>query len=94
LQVLRRHGGIAAPPHDPRSPAFVGLGFRVTPRIALYGLVFALPYGPAMMKYDEAFHETVLEAIERTEKRAAELTARTAETAARSQYIRVEARSM
>jgi hypothetical protein len=46
-----------------------------------------------MMKYDEAFHETVLEAIERTEKRAAELTARTAETAARSQYIRVEARS-
>jgi hypothetical protein len=46
-----------------------------------------------MMKYDEAFHETVLETIERTEKRAAELTARTVETAARSQYIRVEARS-
>jgi hypothetical protein len=46
-----------------------------------------------MNEYEEAFHEAVLEAMERAKKRAAELTARTAETDIPSRHIRVEARS-
>jgi hypothetical protein len=45
-----------------------------------------------MNEYDEAFHETVLETIERA-KRAAELRARTAEVKVMSQHLRAQARS-
>jgi hypothetical protein len=46
-----------------------------------------------MNKYDEAFHETVLEAMERAKKRAADLGARTAEVKVISQHLRAQARS-
>ena len=44
-----------------------------------------------MNKYDEAFHETVLEAIERAKKRAVDLGARTAEVKVMSQHLRAQA---
>ena len=44
-----------------------------------------------MNKYDEAFHETVLEAMERAKKRASDLGARTAEVKVIS-HLRAQAR--
>ena len=47
-----------------------------------------------MNEYEEAFHRSVLEAMERAKERAAELNARTAEAKVRSEHIRARARSI
>jgi hypothetical protein len=44
-----------------------------------------------MNEYDEAFHRTVLEAIERAKERSREVQAQAAEAKVKSDHIRAEA---
>ena len=46
-----------------------------------------------MNEYDEAFHRTVVEAMERAKERTAELRARTAKVKVTSEQLRAQARS-